>query len=200
MPRGYIRLRSQTSRLRTYFGIEQEELAMYLGVSRAMVSHLDAGQKLPSLRLAEQLAPLLLHVPAGLLAQVIELPAAAAEPVPATPAPAAAPLEARLDDCTHTAWMLRLRLRRLVRKGRYVARWQAALPALLAALPPADTPELDSGLDYRWARHWFNMRARPLTPTEIAEWHLLRVRADALEAEAAALTVIIAAGTTPEPT
>ena len=88
---------------------------------------------------------------------------------------------------------------------RPAARWQAALPDLLAALPPATrripdylTPEAGAAALRAWKlnvhpRLWLEQCATYLSPADIAAWHLLRVRAEALEGEAAALAALLAA-------
>jgi hypothetical protein len=108
--------------------------------------------------------------------------------VPAAPAahlapPAAAPLAARRDYCQHHAARLRRELAALTQTLDYAHRWQAALPALLAVAP-----------DER-ARAWLLRRqeqaAADLGADTAARYHLLRLRAEALEAEAAGLTELL---------
>ena len=203
MPRNRAYSDRLLARVRRYFNIEQADLALYLGVSREAVAHAEAGRRSLNSTATEALRPLAMGVPDG-LPLFIDNAAATAEPVPAAPLPAFEPLDARRDYCQHHAHQTRRALRAYAARAQYAARWRAALPALLATLPPApDTPSADptyAELHAAWRRGWLLGQPTELTPAEIAEWHLLRVRADALEGEAAALAAIIAAGTTPTPT
>lgn len=200
MPRNRSFSNRPLANVRRYFNIEQAHLAIYLGISRALVGHIEAGRRSISPAVAEGLRPLAVNVPAD-LPHFIDDAAASAEVVPAAPAPAFELLEARRDYCQHHARQTRRALRAYAARARYAARWRAARPALLATLPPVPaTPPANptyADLHATWRRDWLLRQPTDLTPTEIAEWHLLRVRAEALEAEAAALAAIIAAGTTP---
>lgn len=113
--------------------------------------------------------------------------------------PEAAPLEARLDYCQHHARRLRRLLRPLEAEAALAARWAAALPALRAALPPDPGPhaEPDPTADWpgwlTWYRHrWLGHRATALPPARSARYHLLRLQAEVLEAEATALQALLA--------
>jgi transcriptional regulator with XRE-family HTH domain len=178
--------------VRAYYSLKQEELAAWLGVTKAFVSHVEAGRKaLPSAGLL-RLTPLAQHLPAAPAPTAALARPQPTDPAPATfPAPEPGPLEARLDYCRYHAARLRRQLRPLEARARYVARWQAALPALLATLPPdaaADTPA-----EAR-RRRWIGERAAPLTAADAATWHLLRLRAEGLETEAAALAALLPGG------
>ncbi len=202
MPRKRKYSDSLLAHVRQYFNIEQQDLARYLGVSRGLVAHIEAGRRGMSDAVFRRLTPLAEVVPDA-PAPSLDNAAASAEPVPLIPAPAFLPLEARRDYCQHTAGQLRRALRPYAARVRYAARWQAVLPTLLAALPPlppdpaAPAPHSVEATYAAFMRRWLPAQAPAFTPAEIAEWHLLRVRAEALEAEATALTAIIAAGTTP---
>lgn len=197
MPRGYVSTESITGRLRAYFGISQSEMALFLGVSDSMAGHFDTKRRPLDHDRLMRLLPLVQQVPAELPEQFIDEGIVIAEPVPTTPPPARARLETRRRYCLSMANGLRRTLAPLVRKAQYMARWQAALPALLAAFPAPDPVgpvapiSADEPFDNAWARYWFHKRARPLRADEITRWHLLRIRADALEAEAAALTALL---------
>jgi hypothetical protein len=126
----------------------------------------------------------------------------AAELAALTATPARAPLEARLDYCRHHARRLRRALRPLEAQVAHAAHWRAALPALRAALPPDpsgdEPPPTPAGVGrwtaflvwYRW--RWLEQRPTALSPAESARYHLLRLQAEALETEAAALEGLLA--------
>ena len=174
MPRKSIPSTSLVQAVRRHFGLHQFELAAYLGVGRAMVGHLEAGRRPLPTPVLLRLAPLAsLLPPAETIAE-----AAKPELLP----PAAAPLAARLDQCQHEAAHLRRTLSRMSQQLEHARRWQQALPALLAAA------------DER-ARPWLLRRQEQATADLDAEasagYHLLRLRAEALEAEAAALAALL---------
>jgi transcriptional regulator with XRE-family HTH domain len=181
--------------VRRYFGITQAELARYLGVSEGFAGHLESGRRGLPVELGQVLDHLASPIPAT-------PPALAAPPGPDDlAAPEAAPLEARLDYCRHHARRLRRALRPLEAQAAYAARWRAALPALRAALPPdpgGEEPPVHTGLGrwaaflgwYRW--RWLEQRPTRLSPADSARYHLLRLQAEALETEAAALETLLA--------
>ncbi|GAA4025346.1 hypothetical protein GCM10022409_06670 [Hymenobacter glaciei] len=195
MPRPYTPTDPLLTRLRRYFGISQEELARYLGVSGPYMSRLETGQRSFAPAVAEPLDALVQQLPAI-------APAAIAPPGPADLAPPdPAPLEARLDYCRHHAAHLRRALRPLEAEATYAARWRAALPLLRAALPPdpgGEEPPAHAGpgrwpaflVWYRW--RWLAERPTALPPADSARYHLLRLQAEALETEAAALASLLA--------
>lgn len=174
--------------VRAHFGLTQQELADWLGVTVGFVSHLEAGRSACPTPAYNRLLPLALCLPPD--------PApGAARPAPVPPpAPPVQPIsergefEARLDYCRHHAARLCRAMRPFERQARAQARWQAALPTLLAAPPdsvaasPLDAPD----------RQWLLARAAPLSNDTVAEWHRLRLRAEALEYEAAALAALLA--------
>lgn len=182
---------SLLAQVRAYYGLTQDDMATYLGVAASLVSHFEAGRRQPSLALLDALAPLTRQLP--------DEPA----PAPAVPAgsPAADPLQERLRYCRWRAANLRHELRPLETQAAVAARWAQALPALLAPLPPADptrppvlnaTPAGQAAYRQWWQRCWLEGRPTTLPPAALAQWHLLRLRAEALEAEAAALEKLLA--------
>ena len=168
---------SELAWVRRYFGLEQATLAAYLGVSPAQVGHLEAGRRFPSGQLLLALVPL--------IEQVRAPEPAAALPVAPNAPPAPAPLEARRDYCHHHATRLRRELRPLLEAAEVARRWQRALPALLAAAP-AGSP------NHAWLLRRQQQAAADLDAEASARCHLLRLRAEMLEAEAAALAALLA--------
>ena len=165
------------AQVRRHFGLDQATLAAYLRMGAGMVGHLEAGRKLPSLAATQRLLPLLQALPPPAAPPAPEDPAAHLAP------PDAAPLAARLDYCQHHAAQLRRELTAITQKIEVAQRWQQALPPLLAAA--ADAP----------ARAWLLRRqeqaAADLDGETAARYHLLRLRAEALEAEAAGLATLL---------
>ncbi|WP_460555705.1 helix-turn-helix domain-containing protein [Hymenobacter daeguensis] len=181
---------SQLAVMRQYLGIPQQELAGFLGISRSLLANLEANRRSMSRAVAERAAPLLNLVPEDARRQVLGLPT----PPPALPtAPAPGPLEARRDFCQWRARNLRHELLALHQKAAVGARWQTALPALLAALPAAAPDPAPPG---EWSRLTYprelaQLWATAFTPDDAARHHLLRLQAEALETEAAALTALL---------
>ncbi|AMJ66231.1 hypothetical protein [Hymenobacter sp. PAMC 26628] len=173
MPRRAKFSATPLAQVRRHFGLDQATLAAYLGVGAGMVGHLEAGRKPTSLAAAQRLLPLL---------QALAAPATAEVPAAHLAPPAPAPLAARLATCQHQARRLRRELAALTQTLEYARRWQAALPALLA---PADER----------ARAWLLRRqaqaAADLDGETAARYHLLRLRAAALEAEATELAALL---------
>jgi transcriptional regulator with XRE-family HTH domain len=177
--------------LRQYFGIPQQELAGFLGISRSLLANLEANRRTMSRAVAERAAPLLALVLEGARLLVIGL----APPSPALPAaPAPGPLAARHRFCVWKARNLRYELQALHQKAAIGLRWQTALPALLAALPPAVPEPAAPG---EWNRLTYPRElaqlwaAAAFGPDEAAQHHLLRLQAEALETEAAALAALL---------
>ncbi|WP_156176023.1 helix-turn-helix domain-containing protein [Hymenobacter terrenus] len=194
------------ARVRNYFGLSQAELARYLGVSEGFTGHLESGRRALPFKLGQMLDALARPIPATF--PPLDTPPAPADLGPPEPAP----LEARLDYCRHHARRLRRALRPLVAQAAYAARWRAALPTLRAALPPdpgGEEPPVHTGpgrwaaflVWYRW--RWLADRPTELPPSLSARYHLLRLQAEALEMEAAALEQLLerpAAGAVSEDT
>ena len=184
---------SRLAVLRQYLGLPQQQLADFLGISRSLLANLEANRRSMSQAVHERAAPLLALLPEGALLMVLAAPV----PPPALPAaPAPGPLEARRDYCVWRAANLRYELRALHGRAAVALRWQQALPALQAALPPAAPDPAPPG---EWARLTYprllvEQCAEAFTPDDAARCHLLRLRAEALETEAAALLALITQG------
>ncbi|GAA3946566.1 hypothetical protein [Hymenobacter algoricola] len=185
--------------VRAHFHLTQVEIAAWLGVTKAQANHLEAGRRILNEAAAEALAPLLRQLPPpGPAPAALRLDSAAPAPPLALAPPEAAPLLARLDYCQHHARRLRRLLRPLTARAAVAARWAVALPALRAALPPDPGPaaQPDPARDWpgwlSWHRHrWLDQRPTVLPPHLSARYHLLRLQAEALEAEAAALAALL---------
>ncbi len=177
MPRPTNHSNSPLAEVRRHFGLSQATLAAWLGIGAGMVGHLEAGRKPIPGPVLLRLAPLAAQVGGA-------VPPPPPDPAAALALPDAGPLAARRDYCQHHAARLRRALRPLAAAAQYATRWQAALPALLAAAP-AGSP----------ARAWLLRRqeaaAEALDGAASAQWHLLRLQAEGLEAEAAALTALL---------
>ncbi|GAB3872194.1 hypothetical protein GCM10028824_22300 [Hymenobacter segetis] len=182
---------SRLAVMRQYLGLPQQELADFLGISRSLLANLEANRRAMSRAVHERAAPLLALVPDGALHLVLGIP----EPPPALPtAPAPGPLEARRAYCVWRAANLRYELRSLHQRAAVGLRWQAALPALLAALPPAAPDPAPPGdwSRFTYPRELAQLWATAFTPDDAARFHLLRLQAEALETEAAALAALLA--------
>jgi DNA-binding XRE family transcriptional regulator len=203
MPRPPRHLDSVVAAVRAHFSLTQQELAAWLSVSEAQAGHLETGRRGLSGAAAEALAPLVAALPPP--TPPANPPGtqrlASIAPAPALAPPEAAPLEARLDYCQHHARRVRRQLAPLQAQAAQAARWLAALPALRAALPPdpGPTAQPDPATDWpAWQvwhrRRWLDQRPTALPPDLSARYHLLRLRAEALEAEAAALAALLPPG------
>jgi len=192
MPRPSRVAETLFARVRAYYGITLRELAACLGISETLAHHYETGRRYPSPAVSARLAPFMDQMP----------PAPTDAPLP--PAPPAgpldpAPLEARRAACLYHAGNLRWQLRHLPEQARTAARWAQALPGLRAALPPeAETPPPTAGLEARreairlaYVRDFLALQATALDPAARSQWHLLHLRAEALEAEAAALAALL---------
>jgi DNA-binding XRE family transcriptional regulator len=169
--------------VRRYFGLDQTKLALFLEVSKALIGHIEAGRRGLSLSLRLRLLPLLRHLPEGPIMRPADealLPATA-------PAPETAVLEARRRYCVAKATILRAELYDLTVRAVHASRWQQALPDVLADLPNREDQEMAPAL-----ANWLPTLARTFRPAQTAEWHLLRLQAEALETEAAALAGLLA--------
>ena len=192
MPRRSPPPRSSFAQVRAYFNITQRDLALYLGITESRLNHLEAGRSLPSPAVLARLDPLLTAVREEPM-QVL-LPAA-----PPAGRLAPGPLEARRAACLYHAGNLRWQLRQLPEQARTAARWAQALPGLRAALPPeapappptADVETRREAIRLRYVRDFLDLQATALDPATLSQWHLLHLRAKALEAEAAALAALL---------
>ncbi|MDQ2772771.1 MAG: hypothetical protein M3Y54_19990 [Bacteroidota bacterium] len=171
--------------VRRYFGLSQQELAMFMDVGKAIIGHIEAGRRDLTLTLRLRLLPLLRHLPA-----VPVLPPDH-EPLPASaPAPETALLEYRHKYCLAKAATLRLALLKLTARAVYASRWQQVLPTVLTDLA---APTLPQDEDMATAiRNWVPTLARRFKPSHAAHYHLLRLQAEAYETEAAALAELLA--------
>lgn len=174
MPRRALPSTSLVRAVRRYFGLLQSELAAYLGISPELVKHIEAGRRSLSSAVLLRLSSLARLVPDALP----PLPAALAE----VPAPAAGPLAARRDYCLHKARRLRRELGQLLEQATYASRWHHALPTLLA----------DASTAAPRTQAWLLRRPATTEADEAARYHLLRLQAEALETEAAALAALLA--------
>ena len=182
------RARSSTNllvRVRAWFGLSQEELALYLGSSPALVRSVETGRRALSPELLLALRPLLLHLPAPAVGPPPALPAG---PPPGLPAPEVGELAFRRRVCAQRAARLGRELAALEARARVAAHWAQALPALRQAAAEAHaTPDPANPDRGAWLAGWLARQARPLPPAAATRWHLLRARLAALTAEAAAL-------------
>lgn len=181
--------------MRAYYGLTLRELALCLGISETLAHHYETARRVPSRAVAERLAPFLDQVP----------PAAEAEAAPLPTAPPAGrldpgPLHKRRATCLHEAANLRWQLRQLPAQARTAAHWARALPALLAAVPPpeaapaADLAARREAIRRTYVRDLLDLQATALDPATLSQWHLLHLRAEALEAAAAALAALLGPG------
>ena len=142
-----------------------------------------------TLEVSERLAPFTLHM--------VE------DTAPLSTAPPPGPLEAGLLEarrtaCLHEATNLRWAVRGLPAQAGIASRWARALPGLRATLPappPAGgAPATVEAVRLRYVHAWLALAPAALPPDELARWHLAHARAQALEAEAAALAGVLAGG------
>lgn len=211
MPRRPAVSDSLVARVRAWFGLHLADLALYLGVSKALTHAIESGRRplTPAVRTA--LLPLLLQLPPP------DVPAAAAPGAalpPSTPLPDAAELDLRRWECLHRAARLLQEADAITQRAHVAARWVAALPGLLP--PDPDGPEspmpntlagqaLAAALAHaadphdparapahaRWLRGWLHSRTQPPPSADITRLHRLRAQAAGLLAEAAALAAVL---------
>ena len=168
------------ARVRAWFGLDQEALALYLEASPALVGSIETGRRALTTEIFTALRPLVQHLPPA--EAPATAPAAALPPGP--PGPDAAELDFRRRVCQQQAARLGRELAALEARARVAARWAQALPDLRQAAAEADPANPDRGA---WLADWLTRQARPLPPEAVTRWHLLRARVVALTAEAAAL-------------
>jgi transcriptional regulator with XRE-family HTH domain len=189
MPRPSLPSDTISAAVRRHFGLEQQELAAYLRVGRSTIANVEAGRREFSAKVLLRLLPLVQQLPPA------PLPAPTLAELPAdAPAPLAADLEHRRAECLHRAVRLRRELAEVSRQAGHALRWQATMPALLAALPlPPEGLAPANEEQYRAlrTRQWLQRRASALTPADVTQYHLLRLQAEALETEAAALAALL---------
>jgi hypothetical protein len=180
MPRRAAASTNVIARIRAWFGLRQDELALYLAISPELVRSVEAGRRRLTLPVTEALLPLLRELPPSETAAppLTSLP-------PDTPVPDAGELDFRRRVCLQRAVKLRAQAEKLVQKAHYGQRWAQARPALL---PPSDAPDAERA---SWLTGWLERRARPLSTEEVTRWHLLQAQALAYETEAAALAKVV---------
>lgn len=164
--------------VRAHFGLTQWELAGLLLVTPEVYGHYEAGRRRLTTAMRTRLLPLLAALPA---APELLPPPLPAPPPSATAPPAPEPLLARLDYCRHHLPRLRRLADGYARQAQVAARWATAAPGLAGQAP--------FSTDAR-ATRWLHDRPTALSATDLAAWHLLRVRINGLEAEVAALTAL----------
>ena len=137
--------------IRSWFGLHLHELALYLGVSKALVQGIETGRRRLTPAVSTALLPLLLQLPppevvaaakaAALADDAMPAPALCPPPVlpTGTPPPAAADLDFRRRVCQQQAGRALAQAGALARQARVAARWAAALPALLPPDPDDST-------------------------------------------------------------
>ncbi|TGE24662.1 XRE family transcriptional regulator [Hymenobacter aquaticus] len=193
MPRRSIPSTTLLAQVRKHFGLDQQELADYFGISRPYVADIEAGRRVLTSRVLLRLNPLAALLPA-------EAPARPASPAPEVVppgVPAPGPLQDRLAACRHQARKLRQELQKLAAAHAGAQRWLAVLPGLLAA--PGLPAALATLAEAARARQWLLARQQQAHATlhdaeGAARYHLLRLRAEALETEAAGLAALLAGG------
>ncbi|MBG8554689.1 helix-turn-helix domain-containing protein [Hymenobacter guriensis] len=122
------------ARVRAWFGLRQDQLAVYLGVSPSLVQGIESGRRRLTSGVTQALLPLLQLLPADysstaeVTTPVLALPAG-------LPGPEAVELDFRRRTCLQQAAGLRQEADKLTRQARAAARWAQALPTLLATYP-----------------------------------------------------------------
>ncbi|MCB2376967.1 hypothetical protein LGH70_05205 [Hymenobacter sp. BT635] len=204
MARKSLPSNSLSAAVRRHFGLTQEELGRFLGVTGTVVAHAEAGRSTLSAPAQRRLRPLALLLPApDGLGPAYPTPPAAEEAPAALGPREAAPLLARLRRVRYLADKTRFELdnRRLLHQARERRTWGlTVLAGLLAPAPDtapapailAPDPALSPEADRRWvARLQADTQAAPL-PLSATQAALLALRLRLLEAEAAALTELLA--------
>ncbi|GAA3919446.1 helix-turn-helix transcriptional regulator [Hymenobacter algoricola] len=166
------------ARIRRWFGLRQDELAEYLGISPVLVHSVETGRRPLSQAVGEAMLPLARQLPEPIA--LLDAPLPTTLP-PNAPAPDAGELSFRRRVCLQRAARLRAQAGKLAHRAHHAHRWQQALPALL---PPPTAPAAEHAA---WLTRWLHRRARPLSATDVTRWHRLLAQARACEAEAAAL-------------
>lgn len=176
---------SLVAEVRKFFGLQQQQLADYIGVSRELLANVEAGRRDISSSVLLRLNPLAARMPEHAAPDATDF---SDEPITA---PHAADLEFRRAECLHKAGQLRWKMRPLARRIRFAKRWQQVLPGLLAAAATEPVADPQAARARRWLLSRQADAADELDALQSAQWHLLRVRAEALEAEAAALAALL---------
>ncbi|RYU78119.1 helix-turn-helix domain-containing protein, partial [Hymenobacter persicinus] len=156
------------ARIRRWFGLRQDELAEYLGVSPVLVHSIETSRRGLSQAVGAAMIPLARQLPNPIA--LLDAPLPAGLPLDA-PAPDAGELDFRRRVCLQRADRLRAQAGKLARQAHLAQRWQQALPALL---PPPDAPDAEQAA---WLTRWLHRRARPLSVEDVTRWHRLLAQA-----------------------
>lgn len=192
MPRPAAPSATTEAAVRAHFGLSQQQLARYLGVSTGFVTHLEAGRKPLPLALLARLTRLALLLPPPEGHGPPLPPPASATPTnpaalptgPATPL-AAAPLHKRVRACRLRAAVLGQQLARLHARAAAHFRRAQGLAQLQAALGP-------DAAEARWLRELAeDVAAAAPGPAAASAQVLLAVRVAALTAEADTLESLL---------
>ena len=177
--------------VRTHFGLSQADLADYLGISRSLLTHVEADRRPLPLVATWRLLPLLglLPPPHG---------SAPATPAPPDPAEATAQsldaLQWRLRVCRHEAGNLAFALERELPRLQ-AARHRRALPAQLAVLPPraplAALPHEPATPNLAWAARMAENAVEDLARFGAPARALQEARLAGLRAEMAYLETVL---------
>ncbi|UOQ72150.1 helix-turn-helix domain-containing protein [Hymenobacter cellulosilyticus] len=169
--------------VRTYYGLAQQELADFLGVSRGLVALVETGRRTLPPPAEVRLALLSAHVSRE-----------ATCPASSLPAPAWEPLQLHQRKCLRQAQGLRQELaQRQTQTAQYQRRLQT-LPALYQALLPTTPDGAETKL---WLQKIETQARHGLVECGPAAQALLTVRIAALEFEAAEVGRQLAAGAQP---
>ena len=172
-------------RLRAWFGLDQEALALYVGASPGLIRSIETGRRALTADIFMALRPLVQHLPPT----DDDAPVPAAALPPGLPAPEAGELDFRRQVCAAQVAKMGRELAALAARARVATHWAQALPQLQQAAAdtfaaPATAAEAERAA---WLAGWLTRQARPLPVEAGTRWHLLRARLAALTAEIAAL-------------
>ena len=190
--------------IRAHFGLTHIELARYLGVSERQIGNIESGRRLPSPTLnkrlhwlADLLPPPESHGPAApdfRVAPPPPTPPGLLGPLPEFGELEAKPLRKRWRQAGAQAAALRWELHKAGKRAARQARRQWTLAVLEATAPPAHPTAADAERFGRWlAALGADVRAGAPTPATATAQVLAVLRLRALEAEAAALELLLGA-------
>ncbi|WP_413775157.1 helix-turn-helix domain-containing protein [Hymenobacter weizhouensis] len=191
MPQKAIPSTTLAAAVREYLGLSQVQLAVYLGLTRGQIAHVEAGRRLLRGEASQRLRE---------LAQLLPDTDHSAEPsvvqaLPAVPAPVR--LRRRQVQCARRAASLRVELTQLEACAAQARRWEQLLVKWRAG-QPSQSAEAHTARQHRFLEEWAATAAAALNPDAMAERVLLKLRIKYLEAEAAALREILAVQVTDE--
>lgn len=129
--------------IREHFGLTQERLALWLGVSRTVVAHAEGGRRNLPLDRSTQEGRLMLAA-MGQLLTPDRVTAAVPAPLP-PPAVAHGPHERRLHECRHTVRQLTRKLEAMQKRALCLENRLQALPILRAYPGEVKNPARDAG-------------------------------------------------------